>query len=429
MLSIEESDGVLVDELSLFTVPPTSAGIEKTQWVEYRPTTGINSRGPLEFIIPGNTSQYVDLRNTRLHVKAKIVKIEEGKEKSLDENDHVSTINLALQTFWSQVDVSLQQKLVNSSGTNYPYKAYMEAIFGANLPTDTHLQSQLFYKDFVDTIEVSDPEQSGGGLFQRWALTKYSTSFEMEGPLYADICQQDKYILNDVQVGIKLWPTKEEFRLMSSVEDKTFHVRIEEAVLKVCKVTVSPWLLVQHNDLLRKSSALYPYRKTDIKVFTIPGGQFSYSMDDIFQGDVPIKVFAVLVSAEAYNGSFKKNPFVFKHYDLNFAGLYVDGQSVPGRPLQPNFAEGNYIEAYQALLQSTPDSFQFIERDEYNRGYTILAFDVNPTVAPDTWPILQKGNTRLDLKFSHGLPEAVNVILYATFPDTLEIDASRNILQ
>ena len=35
------------------------------------------------------------------------------------------------------------------------------------------------------------------------------------------------------------------------------------------------------------------------------------------------------------------------------------------------------------------------------------------------------GRTHLEIKFKGQLPEGVNIILYATFPETIEIDESR----
>ena len=38
---------------------------------------------------------------------------------------------------------------------------------------------------------------------------------EFVGPLMADICNQDRLILPGVDIDIKLWPTRDEFRLMT----------------------------------------------------------------------------------------------------------------------------------------------------------------------------------------------------------------------
>ena len=57
----------------------------------------------------------------------------------------------------------------------------------------------------------------------------------------------------------------------------------------------------------------------------------------------------------------------------------------------------------------------------------MIAFEVDPTTSPDFRYLGQgrKGRTCLEIKFKEQLPEGVNVILYATFPETIEIDESR----
>ena len=57
----------------------------------------------------------------------------------------------------------------------------------------------------------------------------------------------------------------------------------------------------------------------------------------------------------------------------------------------------------------------------------MIAFEVDPTTSPDFRYLGQghEGCTHLEIKFKEQLPEGVNVILYATFPETIEIDESR----
>ena len=65
------------------------------------------------------------------------------------------------------------------------------------------------------------------------------------------------------------------------------------------------------------------------------------------------------VDNDAYNGTFAKNPFHAKHNKLNFLALYVDGQQVPAKPLQPKFrADGTCVRSYLNLFAGTGKMFQ-----------------------------------------------------------------------
>ena len=61
-------------EMELFSVPPTQMVIDDSEYVEYRPFGGLNALGPIEFVIPGTGSKYIDINNTQLYLKVKITK-------------------------------------------------------------------------------------------------------------------------------------------------------------------------------------------------------------------------------------------------------------------------------------------------------------------------------------------------------------------
>ncbi|GIY50388.1 hypothetical protein CDAR_303201 [Caerostris darwini] len=61
-------------ELELFHLPATQTAIEDGHWVEFHPLSKVFDGGPVEFHISGSGEEYVDLSQTQLYVKAKIVK-------------------------------------------------------------------------------------------------------------------------------------------------------------------------------------------------------------------------------------------------------------------------------------------------------------------------------------------------------------------
>ena len=104
-------------ELGLFGVPPTQTEIESTQWIEHRPITTLSDSSPIEFVIIGSGEEYVDLSETYLQVRAKIVKANEGNlDQTKDANGVVTgndaavgPVNLWLHSLFSQIDVSLNE--------------------------------------------------------------------------------------------------------------------------------------------------------------------------------------------------------------------------------------------------------------------------------------------------------------------------------
>ena len=426
------SQGSINSELMLFQPPTVSRGIEYLQWIECRPVNQITEDGSIDIHIKANGPQYLDLHRSRLYVKAKIV-TEDGKD--LQDADVVTPVNLWLQSLWNQVDVLFQQKLVSSSGTNYAYKAMMDVLlnYGGDAAA-TQLQTQLYYKDTAGAIDNAKPTDVplNQGLIFRNRLAKGSAFIDMEGPIYADVFQMPRYLLSEVDVHVKLFQNKNSFRLMSSVPNKKYKVIISEVMLKAAMMGIHPDILKTHSRALEDGPARYPLLKTEVKTFAVSKGQYNVNLDDIYQGKIPNRLILGMVSADAYSGDLTKNPFNFKHYKFDFMCVYANGQSVPSKALQPKFSSGNFVEAFQTLFTGMEldgkDAGIECTRMDYAKGYTLVVFDLSSEVTDAAVQTVHKqGNLQLEVRFAEALPEAINVILYATFPGEIKIDQARSI--
>ena len=120
-----ESNECSKSELDLFSIPPTQTSISKGQWIECHPLSNIIDTGPIEFNVSGSGDEYLDLARTQLYVKAKITKANGNK---LDPDTEVGPVNLFLHSLFSQVDVSLNERLISPSTNTYPYRAMFEAL-------------------------------------------------------------------------------------------------------------------------------------------------------------------------------------------------------------------------------------------------------------------------------------------------------------
>ena len=74
----------------------------------------------------------------------------------------------------------------------------------------------------------------------------------MSGPLHADICFQERLIIPGVNIKVKLVRAADNFCLVAGGENPAYKVLIQEAVLRIRRVTVSPTLRL---DRLWKSFA------------------------------------------------------------------------------------------------------------------------------------------------------------------------------
>lgn len=96
-------------------------------------------------------------------------------------------------------------------------------------------------------------------LRKRYVFTQKSRTFDLEGPLYLDCFYLDKYLINGVDIQLRLFRSKNEFVLMSKESSPSYKVTILDAVFKACKVKVDSAILVNHTNAILKSPARYNY--------------------------------------------------------------------------------------------------------------------------------------------------------------------------
>ena len=75
-----------------------------------------------EFAVSGAGEDYIDLFNNYFFVEAHIVNID-GSD--IDADTDVGTVHLWMHSLFSDVNVSLSEKLVSPPTGMYPYRAYM----------------------------------------------------------------------------------------------------------------------------------------------------------------------------------------------------------------------------------------------------------------------------------------------------------------
>ena len=418
-------------ELDLFAVPPTQTSIEDGRWIEHQPLTSLDSGGPIEFILPGTGDAYIDLANTYLLIRAKVVRAV-GTELAPD--TPVAPVNNWLHSLFSQVDVYLNDTLVTPSSNTYPFRAYVDTLlsYGAEAKT-TQLTSQLWYKDTAGHMDATTADGGNTGLVERRRHISESRVVDMMGRLHVDLFLQDRFLLNGVSVKIRLIRSKDAFSLMASGQNPDYTVQIVDAVLFARKAVLSPTVQMAHIKALEKGTAKYPIRPVDCKVYTIPQGAMSHTHENVFLGTLPKRLILWCIDNDAYNGEYSKNPFNAKNNAINFLAVYVDGRQVPAKPLQPNFETGSYIRSYVNLFSATgkqaQDEGNELSRDDFGKGYTFFAFDLTPDGCDGgCFHLTRKGNLRIEMHFATALEQTVNVVVYGEFEAVLEIDKGRNII-
>ena len=422
--------------MDVFTLPPTQTGIEKKYYIECRPISQLmSSNAPVEFCFGGDGPDYISMPESKIKVKFKITHAD-NTSSVLIEDEVAVPVNLALHSLFSQVDVTLGGRLMTPATAMYPYKSFIQTLLNYGKDAkESQLISQGWYQE--EGEDMNKVTVLGNAAVKRkHDLFAESKTVDFEGPLLEDVFQISRFLINNVEVKVKLYPTHAEFFIMSTTDDKKYKVVLEDIILKVCMVRVSPGVILGHAKALETRNSLYPYTRVETKAFSIAKGTHTINLDNVFQQARPSRLVFGLVSAAAFNGDLKLNPFKFHHYNVTDIAVIVNGETVPGRPLQTKFGqEGgrDFISSYLALFEATgrsgTDFGNALKPKEFADGHTLFAFNLDPEFKKGKYlNLVKRANVRIELRFSTPLPETVNVVVYAEHPSLFEVDLARNVI-
>ena len=459
-------------EFDLFSVPPTQQSLERGRWIGYAPLSSVeNTDSPINFLVTG-TDEYIDLSKTILTVTGKIVK---DNESVLDgaNQANVAPVNNFLHSLFKQVNVYLNGKQVTPAMGTYPYRAYIETLLNYDASAkESQFSSALYYKDTATKMDEAgslpalkevkikwdkSTETDGWmysagtgnqGFAKRSKFIQNSKQFVLSGPIFADIFMTDRLLLNMMDLRVVLNRSSNTFCLMdlssgTAVKPK---VQLSHVELKIRKVKLDQAVSDGIERMLKQTPALYPIRRVECKILTVPQNLPTTRQDNIFSGIIP-KTFVVgFVTANAAGGVYGKNPYNFAHFGVTSLSLTANGEEIPFKQLTlkyPKKANGeidttageddalDFDEAYNTLFSGTGKIYSNagldINRDDYPGGFALYAFDLTPDMCKSSqyFNTVQHGSLSLALTFK-AQSEPLALVCYGDFENVIRIDAERN---
>lgn len=406
----EFTEGV-PSELSLFDLPPTQTAVSDIYYHEIRPLSQLSGDGPIEFRISGqNSLDYLDLAGSQLYVKLKVKKAD-GTDL-VKGTDKVGPVNLFLQALFSTTEVTLQNKAIITCNYN-PYRAMIQTLlnYGQDAKS-SQLLSQLYIKDDNDHPEDTDPSGDNNGLFLRAKYIEGSKYLDLQGPIFHDLFSMSRYLINQVDVKMKLYRNSPAFCLSSGDASPDYKIEIHDIYLLARKIRVNPAVIFGHSEILKTSNAKYPFTRGECRSQSIPTGSTSFHWENLFQGQKPNRVVIGFVASNAVSGDYKANPFDFINCGIQSICLYADGIPVGGNPIMLDFTEATgatVMRAYTEMFQSTGkwnrDAGNDINREDFIKGNTLFVFQLEPFFSEhgNYLSLVKTGNLRLDIQFKTAL--------------------------
>ena len=425
------------------------------------------------------TDEYLDLSKTILYVEGKILK---GDDDPLSGGGqtNVAPVNNFLHSLFKQVDVYLNGKQVTPAMGTYAYRSYIETLLNYDVSAKkSQLSSALYFKDTAqemdgngslppaktityvtasngvsadttDTFSLPVPGNGNQGFANRHKFIENGNQFVLSGPIFSDVFMSDRLLLNMLNLKVVLNRSPNTFCLMDKNDKNSMikpKVKLTDVVLRIRKVKVDQAINDATEITLKQTPALYPIRRVECKVLTIPNGLPGVRQDNIFSGVIPKSFVFGLVNVDASNGLYGKNPYNFAHFGVHTVTLTANGEEIPFKQLTLKYLgnpdgevdpatdkEVDFIQAYNTLFSGTGKIYANtgldITREEYAGGYALYAFDLTPDMCntTDYFNAVQRGSLSVAITFETAPTDPIAMVCYGDFENVIRIDSERNVI-
>ena len=275
-------------ELQVFSIPPTQTAIESSYEVEYRPNASLESSNFYEINVPAS-EDFTDLASTMLHIHA-TVKTKAGK--SLTDASKIKAVTNFANSLFEQIDLSLGSVNTVQANNTYHYQSYFEDLF-------------FRYPNSMDSgFQVSE--------------TNIRSSFDLYFRLHSPLCEQDKLLINGVPLTFRFTKSPTGFSLVKydATDLEKYEIKFEKFALHIKRVKLFPEAQKSIIAGLEKGPAKYFITRNDTRIFSIPSGQTSSSIENVYHGVLPRRILIGLVKDVSQDSYLTSDPFEFKHFNI-----------------------------------------------------------------------------------------------------------------
>ena len=153
-------------------------------------------------------------------------------------------------------------------------------------------------------------------------------SLSMTAPLFLDITSIDSYILDKVDIRLRLELANKNWIINTDQDGSKFSLKIKKAKLWIDRVIPYEAALTSLYNSLMLKPVEYTYNRTLYKTHVLGLGQSSLICELPFSQIIPNNVIMCIVSMDAFNGHFKRNPLYLSHGDLSHVNITINGSII-----------------------------------------------------------------------------------------------------
>ena len=436
-------------ELNLFSSDDENPHVEKVLWDSFPCTNNLenNSIPELNFTIrAAGENSMIDLNKAQLYVKAQIMKktgtalvATKRGQVTTPANEKCALINNGLHSIFEDCSISFNNTEVLNSNRLHPFSSYfINLLDSSSDQMKSYMSSQIWSKDTAFQFDSNDVTKNTG--FKARAKPFGDQACDMIGPILSPIFSQDRYLINDVQVGVKLTLGRPGFFLTSNetkadnsaIEDDYYKLKILEAKIFVPYVQLATKTMDDIETILEKSPVVYPIQYVMNKSFPVNSKIKQQTVGSISKGQLPNKIIAAFIGSDIKIQDITKSPFSFLPHNVSKFELKVDGSNYGKCAFDPDYTKKSYSKTYFDLFDSlnyvgnTGHSAP-ISKEEYIGGYNIYCYSLNPGCLSNKGAFRKRGDVSIYLEFEeNSAAEDLQLIVTCIYDKELKIDEFRN---
>ena len=311
------------------------------------PTTSLDENF-IEFEFQTDRNYYVDLRQTYLALKLKLVRgrgyetyntkevkkqhKEEAKAKEEETAEEEATVplvfhvNNVLHSISSNVEVYINnQQSYNSNGL-YAHKSYISNNFkGAIFEYKGVLHCEVYgYKEIPD--EIMEALLSEPFFKSRMKMLSRPDGFLLYGKMGVDFFSTSELLYPKMKIRLRIFRASSIFYMISDNPNVT--LGIVDCSLDNRRIDLKDDYHKKLNDMPAYTPVEFNYLETLATTFIIPARQNQFLQENIFN-NAPVRQIAIAMKTNsAFTGSYSENPFWYQQFDLRQIRILRGGQPV-----------------------------------------------------------------------------------------------------
>lgn len=424
---------VIRGETEIFAKPSYDLSIQTTSVIDVYPQSSVKDpKTPIVYHVQGNDTSYVNVRESVVYIRGKVVKTGGGNITDVittaGSDVTFGTTNNFLNSAFERVNVFINETEITTKSSGFhPFRSYFENTLTYS---ENYKKSQLQAGGYYHQDDATS--NSDKGWEKRRDLIKTSNEFELIGAINTDIWKFDRLIPPGLDIRIVLTRSTDKFLLECYGAAKyDIHFEILEAKLKVMKHTLLPSIALAHLQTWRNHPAVYPYRQSIMKTFSIPSGSTMVDNASLLNGVLPYRLVLGLLDTAAISGSYGSNPLSFVDNGLNKVSIVVNSDKSTEHVVELDVAGGRYMEAYHNVFAglgcSSEDPSVDLTVNEFVKGKLFFVFDLAHSLNDGNLSIPKNGSISIHLRFKTATTKSLTAMLYLEYPAVLQIHYDKTV--